>query len=139
MAARRVRMYYWQQWIELHYGPRNERFNPEAVNLTGTAGCGPACQACRAEALAEADLSRHSLGGGGWCGSREANPPGDPIRRYHRTFLSTHSIESLLKLSVFVPLSLIRIASGETFSRVPDALSTPCIYTVTGVPCVHCK
>jgi RNA-directed DNA polymerase len=26
-----------QQWIEMHYGPRNERFNPEAVNLTGTA------------------------------------------------------------------------------------------------------
>jgi len=32
-----------QQWIEMHYGPRNDHFNPEAVNLTGTAGCGPAC------------------------------------------------------------------------------------------------
>ena len=32
-----------QQWIEMHYGQQNEQFNPEAVNLTGTAGCGPAC------------------------------------------------------------------------------------------------
>jgi RNA-directed DNA polymerase len=26
-----------EQWVELHYGQRNPRFNPEAVNLTGTA------------------------------------------------------------------------------------------------------
>ena len=32
-----------QQWIEMHYGPTNEKFNPEAANLTGIAGCGPAC------------------------------------------------------------------------------------------------
>jgi hypothetical protein len=32
-----------QQWIEMHYGRRNQKFNPEAVNLIGTAGCGPAC------------------------------------------------------------------------------------------------
>jgi hypothetical protein len=32
-----------EQWIEMHYGRRNEQFNPEAVELTGTAGCGPAC------------------------------------------------------------------------------------------------
>ncbi len=33
-----------QQWIAMHYSPRNERFHPEAVNLTETAWCGPACQ-----------------------------------------------------------------------------------------------
>ena len=32
------------QWVEMHYGQRNRLFNPEAVNLTGTAGRGPACQ-----------------------------------------------------------------------------------------------
>ena len=26
-----------QQWIEMHYGKRNEQFNPQAVNLTGIA------------------------------------------------------------------------------------------------------
>ena len=26
-----------QQWIEMHYGKVNPKFNPEAVNLTGTA------------------------------------------------------------------------------------------------------
>jgi RNA-directed DNA polymerase len=26
-----------QQWIEMHYGKQNPKFNPEAVNLTGTA------------------------------------------------------------------------------------------------------
>ena len=25
------------QWVEMHYGQRNRKFNPEAVNLTGTA------------------------------------------------------------------------------------------------------
>jgi hypothetical protein len=25
------------QWVEMHYGQRNRQFNPEAVNLTGTA------------------------------------------------------------------------------------------------------
>jgi hypothetical protein len=33
-----------EQWVELHYGQRNRQFCPEAVNLTGTACCGPACQ-----------------------------------------------------------------------------------------------
>ena len=32
-----------QRWIEMHYGKQNEKFDPAAVNLTGTAGCGPAC------------------------------------------------------------------------------------------------
>ena len=32
-----------QQWIEMHYGKQNEHFDPAAVNLTGTAWCGPAC------------------------------------------------------------------------------------------------
>lgn len=32
-----------QQWIGMHYGPRNEKFNPEAVNPTGGADCEPAC------------------------------------------------------------------------------------------------
>jgi len=31
-----------QQWIELHYGGRNRKFDPASVNLTGTAYCGPA-------------------------------------------------------------------------------------------------
>jgi len=26
-----------QQWVEMHYGKVNSKFNPEAVNLTGTA------------------------------------------------------------------------------------------------------
>ncbi len=26
-----------QQWVQLHYGKRNEQFNPAAANLTGTA------------------------------------------------------------------------------------------------------
>lgn len=26
-----------QQWIEMHYGKQNEKFDPAAVNLTGTA------------------------------------------------------------------------------------------------------
>ena len=26
-----------QRWIDLHYGRVNDKFNPEAVNLTGTA------------------------------------------------------------------------------------------------------
>jgi len=26
-----------QQWIEMHYGQQNPKFNPAAVNLTGTA------------------------------------------------------------------------------------------------------
>jgi hypothetical protein len=26
-----------QQWIEMHYGQQNEKVNPAAVNLTGTA------------------------------------------------------------------------------------------------------
>jgi len=30
------------QWIELHYGERNRNADPASVNLTGTAGCGPA-------------------------------------------------------------------------------------------------
>ncbi len=49
-----------QQWIEMHYGQRNERFNPEAANLTGTAGCGPARPACPVVALAKTD----GVGGG---------------------------------------------------------------------------
>ena len=32
-----------QQWIDLHYGRRNPDWNPEAVNLAGTAYRGPAC------------------------------------------------------------------------------------------------
>jgi len=31
-----------QQWIDLHYGRQNLKFDPESVNLTGTAYCGPA-------------------------------------------------------------------------------------------------
>ena len=30
------------QWIELHYGGQNRKFDPASVNLTGTAYCGPA-------------------------------------------------------------------------------------------------
>jgi hypothetical protein len=26
-----------QQWVERHYGQQNPNFNPQAVNLTGTA------------------------------------------------------------------------------------------------------
>jgi hypothetical protein len=26
-----------QQWVQMHYGKQNPKFNPEAVNLTGTA------------------------------------------------------------------------------------------------------
>jgi hypothetical protein len=47
----------------MHYGKQNQQnqqFNPAAVNLTGTAWCGPACQACPAMASAQAD----GLGGG---------------------------------------------------------------------------
>ena len=32
-----------QQWIGMHYGQPNQPFHPAAVNLTGTAWCGPAC------------------------------------------------------------------------------------------------
>ena len=60
-----------QQWIEMHYGKQNGKFNPAAVNLTGTAGCGPRMSG----------LSRRSLGEDGWCGRREVNPPADPIGR----------------------------------------------------------
>ena len=31
-----------QQWIDLHYGRQNLKFDPASVNLTGTAYCGPA-------------------------------------------------------------------------------------------------
>ena len=43
------------QWIQLHYGRRNPNWDPASVNLTGTAGGGPAGQACPAEAGAKAD------------------------------------------------------------------------------------
>jgi RNA-directed DNA polymerase len=36
------------QWVEMHYGPRPEPLGSQAVNLTGTAGCGPARQIGRA-------------------------------------------------------------------------------------------